>query len=84
MMQGCQYATSKQKKDVLFNLPLFTTHRVIKGDIHIMKKKSQFDTIKDRDVQQQNKTDILNSELTFVWNRIEIPMVPKGYWDKES
>eukprot|EP00957_Ditylum_brightwellii_P096587 7356066-Ditylum_brightwellii.AAC.1 len=28
--QGGQYATTKQKKDVLFTLPLFTTHRVIK------------------------------------------------------
>eukprot|EP00957_Ditylum_brightwellii_P098224 7484190-Ditylum_brightwellii.AAC.1 len=64
-MQGGQYATIMWKKDVLFTLPLFTTHRVIKGDVHIMKKKSQYDTIIGRDVLQQNKIDILNSELTF-------------------
>eukprot|EP00957_Ditylum_brightwellii_P178270 13577802-Ditylum_brightwellii.AAC.1 len=82
--QGGQYATSKQKKDVLFTLPLFTTHRVIKGDVHIMKKKSHYDAIIGRDVLQRNKNDILNSKLTFAWDGIKIPMVPKGYWDKES
>eukprot|EP00957_Ditylum_brightwellii_P165655 12610852-Ditylum_brightwellii.AAC.1 len=49
-----------------------------------MKKKSQYDTIIGRDVLQQNKIDILNSKLTFAWDGIEIPMVPKGYCDKES
>eukprot|EP00957_Ditylum_brightwellii_P185737 14140888-Ditylum_brightwellii.AAC.1 len=49
-----------------------------------MKKKSQYDTIIGRDVLQKNKIDILSSKLTFAWDRIEIPMVPKGYWDKES
>eukprot|EP00957_Ditylum_brightwellii_P018879 1419613-Ditylum_brightwellii.AAC.1 len=73
-----------QKKDVLFTLPLFTTHRVIKCDVYIMKKKSQYDNIIDRDLLEQKKIDILNSKLTFAWDRIEIPMVPKGYWDKGS
>eukprot|EP00957_Ditylum_brightwellii_P150670 11472170-Ditylum_brightwellii.AAC.1 len=49
-----------------------------------MKKKSQYDAIIDRDVLQQNKIDILNSKLTFAWDGIKIPMVPEGYWDKES
>eukprot|EP00957_Ditylum_brightwellii_P181077 13793948-Ditylum_brightwellii.AAC.1 len=84
MTQGGQYATSKQKKDVLFTISLFTTHRVIKGDLHIMKKKSQYDAIIGRDVLQQNKIDILNSKLTFAWDGIKIPMALKGYWDKES
>eukprot|EP00957_Ditylum_brightwellii_P064597 4902432-Ditylum_brightwellii.AAC.1 len=82
--QGGQYATTRQKKDVLFALPYFTTNRFIKGDVHMMKKKSQYNAIIGRDVLQQNKIDILNSKLTFVWDGIEIPMVPKGYWDKES
>eukprot|EP00957_Ditylum_brightwellii_P191614 14589148-Ditylum_brightwellii.AAC.1 len=47
--QGGQYATTMQKKDVLFTLPLFTTHRVIKSDVHVMIKKSQYDAIIGRD-----------------------------------
>eukprot|EP00957_Ditylum_brightwellii_P072724 5527736-Ditylum_brightwellii.AAC.1 len=66
-----------QKKDVLFTLPLFITHRVIKGGVHVMKKKSQYDAIIGRDILQQNKIDILNSKLTSAWDGIEIPMVPK-------
>eukprot|EP00957_Ditylum_brightwellii_P198363 15115922-Ditylum_brightwellii.AAC.1 len=54
------------------------------GDVHVMKKKGQYDAIIGRDILQQNKIDILNSELTFAWDGIEIPMVPKGYWSKES
>mmetsp|Transcript_27157 Transcript_27157/g.39950 ORF Transcript_27157/g.39950 Transcript_27157/m.39950 type:complete len:553 (-) Transcript_27157:1456-3114(-) len=78
------YATTNKKRDAKFTLPLFTTHQVIMGDVHIMKKISQYDAIIGRDILQQNKIDILNSELTFAWDGIEIPMVPKGYWSKES
>eukprot|EP00957_Ditylum_brightwellii_P191767 14598718-Ditylum_brightwellii.AAC.1 len=49
-----------------------------------MKKKSQYNTIIGRDVLQQYNIDILNSKLTFAWDGIKIPMVPKDYWDKES
>eukprot|EP00957_Ditylum_brightwellii_P169988 12938557-Ditylum_brightwellii.AAC.1 len=47
------------------------------GDVHIMKKKGQYDAIIGCNILQQNKIDSLNSELTFAWDGIEIPMVPK-------
>eukprot|EP00957_Ditylum_brightwellii_P012056 911078-Ditylum_brightwellii.AAC.1 len=39
-----------------------------------MKKKSQYTAIIGRDVLQQNKINILNSKLTFAWDRIKNPM----------
>ena len=30
------------------------------------------------------KIDILNSTKSFKWDGIEVPMVLRGYWDKEK
>ena len=47
-------------------------------------KEDPYDFILGRNLLQDIKLDIKNSTRTFDWDEIEIPMVPRGHWNKTS
>ena len=47
-------------------------------------KEDPYNFILGRNFLQDIKLDIKNSTRTFHWDEIEIPMIPRGHWNKTS
>ena len=67
-------------------LPQFTTKRRVDAEFHLFKKleKDRYDFILGHDVLQQLGLDIVNSKKVFSWDRIEVDMLLRGYWDSTN
>ena len=62
-------------------LPQFTTKRTVTAVMNMFEraKYDPYNFIFERNLLQYVKLDIKISTRTFVWDKIEIPMVPRGY-----
>ena len=67
-------------------LPQFSTKRTVTAEMNLFEraKEDPYDFILGRNFLQDIKLDIKNSTRTFHWDEIEIPMVPRGHWNKTS
>ena len=36
----------------------------------------------DQDILQSMKIDVLNSTYSFSWDGVDVPIIPREYWDK--
>ena len=65
--QTGKFTTIAKISTKLLTLPQFTTKRTFQATFHVLNKNDQphFDAIMGRDLQQQLRIDILNSEKHF-------------------
>ena len=67
-------------------LQQLTTKRIVTVEMDLFEraKEEPYDFNLGRNFLQNIKLDIKSSIRTFVWNEIEIPMIPRGHWNKTS
>ena len=65
-------------------LPQFTTKRKVDFEFNLFEKeKCGYDFILGRDFGQGLGINVLNDSKTFGWDKVEILMVPRGYWNDQ-
>lgn len=64
--------------------PQFTNKRKISSDFHMFQKHSKdtYDLILDRDILTKIGFNILYDTNKFMWQDIQVDMVPRGHWSK--
>lgn len=84
--KGGKFSTKSEGIVNRVKLPQFTTNRSCDGvSFHLFQPtdEDKYDFILGRDFLQGYGIDILNSSNSFKWDGIEVPMVPRGHWNKE-
>ena len=84
--QAGDFQTTSEGHVDRVKLPQFSTKRSFGADFHLFQpgKGCRYDVIIGQDLLQELGIDILNSSKSFHWDGIEVPMVPRGHWDKKN
>ena len=84
--QAGEFRTNTEGLIDRVKLPQFTEKRSFGASFHLFEPSdhNKYDFIIGRDILQEMKIDILNSSQSFSWDGIEVPMVPRGYWNKSK
>jgi hypothetical protein len=69
-----------------FFLPQFTNKRKITSSFHMFQKSSKdtYDLILGRDILTSIGFNILYESNKFMWQDIQVDMVPRGHWSKDN
>jgi hypothetical protein len=67
-------------------LPQFTNKQKITSNFHIFKKSQQdtYDLILGRDILTSIGFNILYDANKFMWQDIQVDMVPRGHWSRKN
>jgi hypothetical protein len=84
--QAGTFETEGQVKVENFFLPQFTNKRKITSDFHMfeMSSKDTYDLILGRDILTEIGFNMLYENSKFMWQDIQVDMVPRGHWSKEN
>ena len=80
------FETSLEAQISGVRLPQFTTKRDFPVTLNLFEPSTDtnYAAIIGRDLMQELGLDILFSSKAFRWGDIEVPMVEKGYWTRQS
>ena len=73
-VKGAQLPQFTHKKDFDISLLLFDND----------KYNNKYNAVLGRDFLQDIGLDVLNSAKMFKWGNIEVPMVSRGHWQKDT
>ena len=80
------FTTSKTTNVTELRLPQFTRSRKVDATFHLFNKQvnDYYSFILGRDFCQNIRLDVLNSEKAFLWDGIQVKMVPRGHWTQAA
>jgi hypothetical protein len=84
--QAGTFETEGQVKVENYFLPQFTNKRKITSDFHMFEKSSKdtYDLILGRDILTEIGFNILYENSKFMWQDIQVDMVPRGHWSRKT
>ena len=80
----CSTETKAMAKVEGLRLPQFTTKRKVDFEFNVFKKGGDYDLFLGRDFAAEFGIILDYKSKMFAWDGVEIPMMPRGYWNDEK
>jgi hypothetical protein len=84
--QAGTFETNGTVKLENYILPQFTNKKKINSQFHMFSKRAgdTYDVIISRDILLEIGLTICYNKVKFIWDEIQVDMVPRGHWNRKS